>query len=159
MTAAAFPHCLTTRLKYNMDTFTGYLAVFAIAFYLGWTVNGHWMAMTFRKLLQDLNVTDLQLKQLAERNGIPLPPEPQQDHTDQRPTSQVEIRVETYENQLWAYEEQQNTFVAQASSPEELLQKIIDKYPPGTSIMVDKNKGGDLINQAAVKLKVQAGES
>lgn len=137
-----------------MDAFIIYSAISAIAFYLGWKFNSYWMSMTFRKILEDLDVTDRQLLDLADRNGIKLP----EQESSEDSMNNVEIRVEIYQDQYLAYEEQQDTFVAQGDSPEELLQRLIDKYPPGTSIRVDKTKGGDLINQAAVKLKVQAGE-
>lgn len=139
-----------------MDAFITYFSVSIIAFYLGWKVNSYWMAMTFRKILEDLNITDRQLKDLADRNGIELP---DSEDSEGIITNKVEIRVEIYQDQYYAYEEERDIFVAQAKSPEELLQRMIDKYPPGTSIRVDKTKGGDLITAAAAKLKVEAGES
>lgn len=147
---------MATRIKYSMDAFITYFSVSIIAFYLGWKVNSYWMAMTFRKILEDLNITDRQLKDLADRNGIELP---DSEDSEGIITNKVEIRVEIYQDQYYAYEEERDTFVAQAKSPEELLQRMIDKYPPGTSIRVDKTKGGDLITAAAAKLKVEAGES
>ena len=142
--------CLTTRIKYCMDKLFTYFSVSIIAFYLGWKFNSYWMSMTFRKILEDLNITDHQLKDLAVRNGIQLP---DSEDSEDSITNKVEIRVEIYQDQYYAYEEEQDTFVAQAKSPEELLERLIDKYPPGTSIRVDKTKGGDLITAAAAKLK------
>lgn len=142
--------CLTTRIKYCMDELITYFSVSIIAFYLGWKFNSYWMSMTFRKILEDLNITDHQLKDLAVRNGIQLP---DSEDSEDSITNKVEIRVEIYQDQYYAYEEEQDTFVAQAKSPEELLERLIDKYPPGTSIRVDKTKGGDLITAAAAKLK------
>lgn len=133
-----------------MDAFITYFSVSIIAFYLGWKVNSYWMAMTFKKILEDLNITDRQLKDLADRNGIELP---DSEDSEGIITNKVEIRVEIYQDQYYAYEEERDIFVAQAKSPEELLQRMIDKYPPGTSIRVDKTKGGDLITAAAAKLK------
>lgn len=139
-----------------MDAIITYFSISIIAFYLGWKINSYWMAMTFKRILEDLNITDRQLKELAVRNGIELP---NSEESGDSITNKVEIRVEIYQDQYYAYEEERDTFVAQAKTPEELLQRLIDRYPPGTSIRVDKTKGGDLITAAAAKLKVETGEA
>lgn len=134
-----------------MDPFLNYLIVAIIAFYAGWRICSVWTLISVRRIFEELNITHDQLARLAEKNGIELPKE--DDDGEEASYRKVEIKVEIYQDQYYAYEEEQDTFVAQAKTPEELLEKLIEKYPPGTSIRVDKEKGGDLITAAAAKLK------
>jgi hypothetical protein len=134
-----------------MDPFLTYLIVAIISFYAGWRICSFWTLISVKRIFEELNITHAQLAELAEKNGIELPKADDED--GEAIFRKVEIRVEIYEDQYYAYEVEQDTFVAQARSPEELLERMIDKYPPGTSIRVDKEKGGDLITAAAAKLK------
>jgi hypothetical protein len=135
-----------------MDPFLTYLIVAIIAFYAGWRISTTWTLISVKRIFEELNITQAQLAKLAEKNGIELP-KASDGASEETSYRKVEIKVEIYEDQYYAYEVEKDTFVAQARSPEELLEKMIDKYPPGTSIRVDKEKGGDLITAAAAKLK------
>lgn len=134
-----------------MDPFLTYLIVAIIAFYAGWRICSIWTLISVKRIFEELNITHDQLAALAEKNGIELPKE--DGDGEEASYRKVELRVEIYQDQYYAYEEERDTFVAQAKTPEELLERLIDKYPPGTSIKVDKTKGGDLITAAAAKLK------
>lgn len=134
-----------------MDSFLTYLIVGIVAFYAGWRICSVWTLISVKRIFEELNITHAQLAELAEKNGIELPKADDED--GELSYRKVEIRVEIYEDQYYAYEVERDTFVAQARSPEELLERMIEKYPPGTSIRVDKEKGGDLITAAAAKLK------
>lgn len=133
-----------------MDPILTYLIVAAAAFYAGWRICSFWTLMSVKRIFEELNITHDQLAKLAEKNGIELPSE---EDDEERGYNKVELRIEIYQDQYYAYEVEKDLFVAQAPSPEELLEKMIEKYPPGTSIRVDKEQGGDLITAAAAKLK------
>ena len=123
--------------------------IVAVAFWLGWKINEIWMAATFKKILDDLGVTDRDLRKLAEQNGITLPEQPS---TADSPKTEVEIRIEEVDGALLAYDSR-NSFVAQAQDPDALLSRLIECFPAGTRITVPDDQGGTLIKAAAERMK------
>jgi hypothetical protein len=123
-----------------------------IAFVAGWKLNELVMAASFKKILDDLKVTDQSLRDLAERNGIELPPENAAEATTK---TEVEIKVEEVEGCLFAYDTR-DLFLAQARDADTLLSRIIERFPAGTRITVSKEHGADIIEAAALRLKAQS---
>jgi len=131
------------------------IILITIAFVAGWKINEIWMAATFKKILDDLGVTDQNLRDLAERNGITLPKREPETATEDTAKTEVEIRIEEVDGALLAYDSR-NAFVAQARDPDALLTRLIELFPAGTRITVNQEHGGDLIKAAAARLKTQS---
>jgi len=128
------------------------IILITIAFVAGWKLNDIWMAATFKKILDDLGVTDQNLRALAEKNGIELSPK---DAAETTARTEVEIRVEEVEGCLFAYDTR-DLFLAQARDADTLLSRIIERLPAGTRITVSKEHGADIIEAAALRLKAQS---
>ena len=122
-----------------------YLITAVIAFAIGWKVNEFLMARTFADILKDLGVSSERVQQLAEDKGVEV----------DREDNIVELRIDTVDDQLLAYEIKNNRFITQATTGEALLSQIIEHYPAGTKINIDRSQGGDIIQKAAASLKTE----
>jgi len=121
-----------------------------LAFIIGWKINEIVMAASFKKILEDLKVPDSALADLARRNGIEIP----EESSAEKPKGpEINLRIEAVGGSLLAYELDQDSFVAQADDADQLLSRIIERFPVGTKITVQKEHGGDLITQAAERMK------
>jgi len=126
------------------------IILIVLAFIIGWKINEIVMAASFKKILEELRISDQSLKDLARRNGI----EVAEDTTAEKPKGpEINIRVEKIDSRLFAYEVDRDTFVAQGDDPEMLLSRIIERFPVGTKITVLKENGGDIIEQAVEQMK------
>jgi hypothetical protein len=121
----------------------------ALAFIIGWKINEFILAASFKKILEDLNVSDQSLKDLARKNGIGV----SDDDPEEKPQGpEIQLKIESIDGGLLAYDSQ-DTFVAQAPDADTLLSRIIELFPAGTRITVLKEHGGDLITEAAERMK------
>jgi len=125
------------------------IIIMVIAFIVGWKLNELLMAVSFKKILEELKVTDNDLKTLAQKNGIEIP----ENAAEKSQGSEIHIRIEKINGSLLAYEVAKDSFVAQGDDPEMLLSRIIERFPAGTRITVLKEHGGDIIEQAAERMK------
>jgi hypothetical protein len=121
-----------------------------LAFVIGWKLSEIVMTMSFKKILEELKVPDSALKDLARRNGIEIPAD---TTAEKQKGPEINIRVEQIDGRLFAYEVDQDSFVAQGDDADQLLSRIIERFPVGTKITVLKEHGGDLITQAAERMK------
>jgi hypothetical protein len=121
-----------------------------IAFILGWKLNELLMAASFKKILEELKVPETALKDLARRNGIEIP---EDSAAEKQKGPEINLRIEAVGGSLLAYELDQDSFVAQGDDADQLLSRIIERFPVGTKITVLKEHGGDLITQAAERMK------
>ena len=120
-----------------------YFLISLIAFYIGWKINEIWMARSFAEILKDLGVSPDRVHRLALDNGVEVA-------TDKEA---IELKIDSVEGQFLAYEVKDNRFITQATTGEQLLAQIIEHYPAGTKINVDKAQGGDIIQAAAASMK------
>jgi hypothetical protein len=126
-----------------------YLIVALVALFVGYKISGIIHVISFKRILDDLNISNEDLRQVAERMDL-------DDHISPRPSSakqQVLIKVEQVQGQLFAYDLQQATFLAQGSSSEELIQRLLEKMPVNTQIVCDIADGGELITDAVERLR------
>ena len=109
-----------------------------ISFALGWMLGGWNAIKTFSRILHKLGVTDQQLRRLHE--------EPQD--TAARESSVVNIKIEQIGGSLYAYTVENDTFLAQASTAEDLVRGILDRLPKGSKVICSRDQGGELIESA-----------
>jgi hypothetical protein len=117
------------------------------AFIVGYKVSSWIHAMTFKKILDDLGVGEKELRELHHKlaDELGVPPE-----IEDRPSDKtvVEIKIEEHQGHLYAYEVEQDTFIAQGQTGDELLSRVMEKYPVNHRVICDRSNGGDLIADA-----------
>lgn len=108
-----------------------------VSFSLGWVI-GNWNAIkTFSRILHRLGVTDQQLKRLND-DSTEIP----------KDRSVVHIKIEQMGQSLYAYTADNDTFLAQASTAEDLVRGILDRLPKGSKVICSRDQGGELIESA-----------
>jgi hypothetical protein len=128
-----------------------YFIIAAFAFFIGWKGSQLFHVISFKKILEDLNVKESDLRRLHNKLAEDLgeaesQPEPQETKTV------IDIKVEQHQGMLFAYEVKHDTFVAQGQNGDELLSRILDKYPVNVRVVCDRSNGGDYIEDAVKKM-------
>ncbi len=119
-----------------------------LAFVVGFKISELIHVSSFKKILEDLNITPEQLKGILKKNGVEVV-----EDTQAQPTkTQIEIKVETVQGQLFAYDLHKDTFIAQGRDGDELLERILAKYPTNVRVVCDVDHGGNLINDAVQRM-------
>lgn len=126
-----------------------YLIVAALAFFVGWKISEILHVVSFKKILEDLGVNEDRLKKLAEKINKD---EDQVEAKDQPEKTVINIKVEEVEGMLMAFELDQQQFIAQGKTSDELLERIMDRYPTNVRVVCDVNDGGNLITEAVNNL-------
>jgi hypothetical protein len=131
-----------------METFI----LVALGFVVGWKLSEIFHVMSFKKILEDLDVKEADLRKLHSK----LASDSEEDEAE-KPTGKIiiEIKVEQHQGLLFAYEAEDDTFIAQGQNGDELLSRILDKYPVNVRVVCDRSNGGELIEEAVQKLVAQ----
>jgi len=123
------------------------IVLVVLAFIVGWKLS-EWITTTsFMKILDDLNVNTKDLEKLNKAYAKSLGEEVEED------VNVIEVKVEEHQGRLFAYESVKDTFLAYADNADDLLAKLIEHFPPGTRITIDKDQGGVLVQDAVNNLK------
>jgi hypothetical protein len=122
------------------------IIIAAIAFWLGARFRAVFDRILFREILKDLGISEQQLRNLA-RDKQALIDDP--DNTPAAPAAaapqdHIEIRVEQHQGQLYAFRLDNDRFLAQGSSPDDLIARIAESYK-NTKFTVAKDQGADLM--------------
>ena len=115
----------------------------AMALYIGFKVGEAWYLFTFRKMLEDLNIKQSDLRKLAKQQGIDLSEEPEEDPNSDLPV--LEVRVEKNELGLFAYRKDNSLFLARGADRQELMANLIANLN-NVRVIVRKEDGGDYIS-------------
>ncbi len=129
-----------------METFI----LVVLGFVLGYKISEIVHVYSFKKILEDLNVGEGDLRKLHSKLAKEVG-EDVEDTADQSKTV-IEIKVEEHQGILFAYELEHDTFVAQGKDSDELLDRILNKYPVNVRVVCDRSNGGELIEAAVQKL-------
>lgn len=123
-----------------MENILIYIVVFALAFWAGFRINEWIMLAAFNKLIEELGISEDQLRTLAKSNGLDLPePEPT------LPTlTPIEIRIVQIDGQLYAYRLDDDQFLAQGPDREALIQRLTENLT-NVKIIIDRENGADYI--------------
>lgn len=117
----------------------------ALAFMVGWKLSAWVQAYITKQILEDLGVTDRQLLKAIKDMEAEEPGE-KTAATDMRTT--VELKIEQHGSALYAYELATDTFISQAADPDSLVDTLFKKYPVNTRIVIQRENGGDLVEDA-----------
>lgn len=124
------------------------IIVALVSFWMGAKLKGLFMILTFRKLLEDLGISQLHLREFARRHGIEvsdqdLPSRPAAAAPDDR----TEIRIEQHQGQLFAWRISDESFLAQGSDRESLFRSLEQRFGAGRYV-VRKEEGAELIAES-----------
>jgi len=126
-------------------------------FVLGAAV-GFWIAQymymgALQKILDELGITEDQLRKVADNLGVSVPsPKPQTIEIDGETfeyTDYVEVRVEKLDDVYYAYDDNTNQFIAQESDPSLLLERLVAHFPANTRVNIDPANGGKYLKDLA----------
>lgn len=117
------------------------LFLFLLGFGLGWWINSWLSAQAFAKILQDLDVSDTDIVELAKRE-LGEVSTTEAGSTDK---TEIELKVEQHGDTLYAYTTAQDEFVAQGITAEALFAAIVVRYPAGHRFVIDQ--GRDLVQE------------
>ena len=119
-----------------------YSLLLALAFALGWwlatRVTTTLLHMTFMEILKDLGIKEDQLRDLARRNGLPMPSIPDTE----LPT--LEVRLEQHQGQIYAFRKDTDAFLGQGTDREDLVKRLTENLS-NVRVIISKEDGADLI--------------
>ena len=113
-----------------------------VSFYAGWKICQVWYLLTIRQMLQDLKISDSQLRRLAKEKGIDLSEE-EPENTSDLPV--LEVRVEQTDLGLFAYRKRDSLFLARGKDREELMKNLVNNLT-NVRVVIAKEDGAELIS-------------
>jgi len=131
-----------------------------IFFLLLGAATGFWIAQymymgALRNILDALDVSDDDLRKVAEELGVTVPPkQPQTVEIDGETfeyDEYVEVRVEKVDNVFFAYRDDTDVFIAQSNDASELVEVLADHFPARTRVNIDPANGGKYLQDVAEK--------
>jgi len=126
--------------NYMEFTLIEIIVVSVAAFWLGSKVTQLTQTWAFRKVLEELGVTDQQLRALAEREGIRVPA-PEEAKPD---LAIVEIRIEKMGEMLFAYRLDNDQFLGQGADKDKLIESLKHNLT-NVRVIIAKEDGADYI--------------
>ena len=100
-------------------------------------------------ILKEFGITDQQLKLKAEELGIDVSQYEDEDEELLENSNVVELQVEYVDGEYFAYRYETDEFIAQSSTPTDLLEKLIKVFPPNTRVNIDIERGGKYFKNLA----------
>jgi hypothetical protein len=117
-----------------------------MALYIGWKASQTWHLIAFRKIMQELKVTDDQLLKVARDAGIEINEaavSAKEDENSDLPV--LEVRVEQQPEGLFAYRKDNNLFLAMGRDRTMLMENLVNNLT-NVRVVIAKEDGADLIS-------------
>ena len=121
-----------------MEETLQYLIVFVCGGYIGYKLNELLMVHVFRKMLDDAGITDAQLNQFANHWRTKLGNDEEDSLTD------IEVRIEKVNDQLYAFRVENDEFIAQGTTKEDLL-AAIEKRMNNVKLIISQENGAEFV--------------
>ena len=121
--------------------FIDFLIVCAIGFFIGWHTSKAWQIIAFKKLLEDLGITNVQLTDLARKLDMDIDEKPEQESD----LPILEVRVEKTDLGLFAYRKDNSLFLARGQDREELMANLVNNLT-NVRVIVHKEDGAEFID-------------
>jgi hypothetical protein len=125
------------------------LILVVIAFVFGWCagswVTTHLLALSFRRILQDLGVKDQQLHKLAQDIGVDVP-DVNASTLDGEQLTPLEVTIEQHQGVLYAYRKDTKQFLGQGTDRQGLVDSI-SKRMTDVRLIIDSADGADLLQK------------
>jgi hypothetical protein len=128
-----------------MEIFLVIAVAFAFGWYIGNLVTTYLLALSFKQILQDLGVTNQQLRKLAEDVGVDVP-DVNQNTADGAQLTPLEITIEQHQGVLYAYRKDNKQFLGQGATREGLIDSI-SKRMTDVRLIIDQQDGADLLQK------------
>lgn len=119
-----------------MDDVLLLILMFAAGAFVGYKLNEFLMVHVFRKMLEDAGITDAQLNQFADHWRAEL-------GTEEHLTN-VEVRIEQVNDQLYAFRVENDEFIAQGKTKEDLL-TAIEQRMTNVKLIITAEHGAELV--------------
>jgi hypothetical protein len=123
------------------------LLLCTICVIVGWKLSTFWNVIAFKKLLEDLGISQQQLAQLKTRleSHGDVPGLAELADSEQEPQKIVEVKLERHEGILFAFRKDNDQFLAQGADREALIQRLTENLTP-CRVVIAKEDGADLIS-------------
>ena len=124
------------------------LILFSIimALYIGWKASQAWHLIAFRKIMQDLKITDNQLLKVAQDAGVDISEITKEDDKDETDLPILEVRVEQQPEGLFAYRKEDSLFLAMGKDRKGLMENLVNNLT-NVRVVIAKEDGADLIRE------------
>ena len=126
-----------------MEIIVGIFA-FMFGLFIGFQYAARQSGRALHTMLDEFGVTEKQLLAKAEELGIDT-----SDYVREEDSNTVELTVERVQGRYYAYRYETDEFVAQADTPEALLEQLITILPKNTRVNIDIERGGKYFKNCA----------
>ncbi len=99
--------------------------------------------MSFKKIMEELDISEQQLRKLAERNGLDLP----ENDKESSELEVCEIRIEQHQGQLYAYRKSDDHFLGQGTDRDTLIERLKQQFQKDIKLVITEEDGANLIKQ------------
>ena len=108
-----------------METVIIYLLIFALGWWAGSRLTATLNRITFTLILKELGITEKQLRRLAEAHNIIADPREITDAADpEDELTTIDVRIEEHQGQIYAYRRDNNEFLAQGTTKDQLINHV-----------------------------------
>jgi hypothetical protein len=128
-----------------MDMIIALVVVFAFGWYIGSKITAHFLAFSFRQILDDLGVTNDQLRKLARDADLDIPDVNASTESGDTLTP-LEIVLEQHQGVLYAYRKDTKQFLGQGTDQTTLVDSI-SKRMTDVRLIIDSQDGADLLRK------------
>ena len=116
-----------------------FLAV-VLGFVIGYRVNQIAQVWAFKRILKELGIKDSDMRKLAERNGIELPPEPAKEPE----LEEIHIKLEQHQGQIYAFRVDNDGFLGQGPDRDQLIARLTQNL---NNVRLIVDEGADLLQK------------
>ena len=116
-----------------MELYIEYAIVFALGWYIGGKVAAYLQLQVFKAILSELNISNKDLIRVARKNAPDFIQdkldeiESQADAADESGLEQIEIKVEKHGEMLYAFRNDNDQFIGQGTSRDDLIKAMSER--------------------------------
>lgn len=114
-----------------------YLIVAVIAFWVGWKLSAGLQRMTFGHILKELGVKEGDLEKIKRRHMIIDDEEPAPE--EEPYLEEIEVKIEQHQGQLYAFRLDNDQFIGQGATREDLVKRIAEQMSDVKLIIREEN--------------------
>ena len=107
-----------------MESLIEYAVIFGLGWFLGSRITGYFQLQVFKQLLNDLKIDNKDLIRVARKDApdyVQAQLDEIESHVDAAGLEQIDIKVEKHNDTLYAYRNDNDEFLGQGSSKDELI--------------------------------------
>jgi hypothetical protein len=113
-----------------MEILVEYVIVFALGWYIGGKLTAALHIKMFKMILEDLKISNTDLINVARRSGADWMSPEQEAKLDELETAgleKIEIKVEKHGEMLYAFRNDNDQFIGQGTSREDLIKAMAER--------------------------------